>query len=90
MFAAILIGIAIYHRYAFAIAVGGVGAIALYKVLFTGFKTGAGFAGLATHFGHEAVLLANLLFLLTGFAILARHFEESQIPFVMPNLLPDN
>ena len=90
MFAAILIGIAIYHRYAFAISVGGVGAIALYKVLFTGFKTGAGFAGLATHFGHEAVLLANLLLLLTGFAILARHFEESQIPFVMPNLLPDN
>jgi Na+/H+ antiporter NhaD/arsenite permease-like protein len=89
MFATILISVAIFHRHAFAISLVGVATIALYKVAITGFKTGAGFAGLAAHFGHEAVLLTNLLLLLTGFALLARHFEESQIPFVMPNLLPD-
>jgi Na+/H+ antiporter NhaD/arsenite permease-like protein len=36
------------------------------------------------------VLLANLFLLLTGFALLARHFEQSEVPAVMPNLLPDD
>jgi len=90
MFAAILAGVALLHRHTLVVALAGVAAVAAYKVLVTGFKTGDGFAGLATHFAHEWVLLANLLLLLTGFALLARHFEESQVPTVMPNLLPDD
>ncbi|MGE0023906.1 MAG: citrate transporter [Hyphomicrobium sp.] len=90
MFAAILIGVAVFHHHTLAVALAGVATVAAYKVAVTGFKTGDGFAGLAAHFGHEWVLLANLLLLLTGFALLARHFEESHIPAVMPNLLPDD
>ena len=35
------------------------------------------------------MLLANLLGLLLGFALLARHFEDSRIPEVLPRFLPD-
>ncbi|HEX2842584.1 citrate transporter [Hyphomicrobium sp.] len=90
MFGAILAAVAIFHRHTLAVAVTGIAAIAVYKVAITGFKSGPGLEGLATHFTHESVLLANLLLLLTGFAILARHFEDSQIPALMPDLLPDN
>lgn len=90
MFAAILAAVAVFHRHTLAVALTGVAAVALYKVAVTGFKTGDGLPGLAAHFAHEWVLLANLMLLLTGFAILARHFEESQVPAVMPDLLPDN
>jgi hypothetical protein len=33
---------------------------------------------------HEWVLLVNLLCLLVGFALLARHFEDSGVPEVLP------
>lgn len=42
------------------------------------------------HMSHEWVVLANLFGLLTGFAILADHFEKSGIPEVLPNHLPDS
>ncbi|MDP4188672.1 MAG: citrate transporter, partial [Bacteroidota bacterium] len=35
-------------------------------------------------------ILLNLLGLLLGFAILARHFEESKLPDILPNYLPDD
>src|SRR5581483_3078206 len=62
--------------------------ITLYKLAFTGFKTGAGIAGLGAHMEHEAVTLVNLFLLLLGFALLSRHFEESQAPHELPRLLP--
>lgn len=69
----------------------GLVAITAYKISFTGFKSpGDGLAGLAAHVGHEWVLLANLLLLLTGFAVLSRHFEKSRVPDEMPGLLPDD
>jgi Na+/H+ antiporter NhaD/arsenite permease-like protein len=40
--------------------------------------------------GHEWVILANLLCLLMGFALLSRHFEKSHIPVVLPKYLPDD
>ena len=64
--------------------------IALYKMVFTGFKTGAGLAGFVGHLGHEWVMLANLLGLLLGFALLADHFEKSRVPEVLPHFLPDD
>src|SRR4029079_10361029 len=38
----------------------------------------------------EWVLLANLLGLLLGFALLSKHFEASQVPAWLPKLLPDD
>jgi Na+/H+ antiporter NhaD/arsenite permease-like protein len=36
------------------------------------------------------VLIANLLLLLMGFALLSRHFEDSRVPAWLPRLLPDD
>jgi Na+/H+ antiporter NhaD/arsenite permease-like protein len=90
MFAATLAGIALFHRRTLWISLAGLFVIAAYKLAVTGFNAGPGLAGLAAHFGHEWVLLANLLLLLTGFALLARHFEASQLPELIPDLLPDD
>lgn len=88
LFALTLLGVALLHNQTFYVAVSGLVAIALYKIAFTGFKTGAGAAGFAAHLGHEWVTLANLFCLLMGFAILARHFEKSHVPVILPKYLP--
>src|SRR5919109_1803559 len=90
LFGMTLIGIALFHHHTLAIALAGLAAITGYKLIFTGFKFGAGWAGLALHMQHEWVILANLFLLLMGFALLSRHFEESRIPDEMPAFLPDN
>jgi Na+/H+ antiporter NhaD/arsenite permease-like protein len=90
LFAATLIGVAAFNGRALRVALLGLAAITLYKLAFTGFKYGAGLTGLATHMAHEWVLLANLLLLLVGFALLTRHFENSNVPDVMPAILPDD
>jgi Na+/H+ antiporter NhaD/arsenite permease-like protein len=89
LFGLTLLGIALFHRHTLPIAIAGLAVITVYKLIFTGFKDGAGFTGLGLHFTHEFSLLANLFLLLTGFALLSRHFEESAIPDAMPALLPD-
>jgi hypothetical protein len=71
------------------VALTGLAAIVIYKLIFTGFKFGTGLTGLGLHMWHEWVILANLFLLLMGFAILSRHFENSRIPDEMPAFLPD-
>jgi Na+/H+ antiporter NhaD/arsenite permease-like protein len=90
LFAFTLLGVAIFHNYTFAVAVCGLALISIYKLVFTGFKAGLGLSGLAMHFSHEWVILANLFALLMGFSILARHFEKSRIPVILPKYLPDD
>ena len=90
LFALTLLGIALFHRHTLPVAIAGLAVITFYKLIFTGFKDGAGFTGLGLHFTHEFSLLANLFLLLTGFALLSRHFEESAIPDAMPALLPND
>jgi len=90
LFALTLLGVALFHNQTFYVAITGLATIALYKILFTGFKTGAGIAGFAGHLGHEWVTLANLFCLLMGFALLARHFEKSHVPVILPKFLPDD
>ena len=90
LFAATLISVALFHHYVLQVALIGVTTIATYKILFTGFKAGAGIAGFGLHMAHEWVLLVNLLCLLVGFALLARHFEDSDVPEVLPKLLPES
>lgn len=90
LFALTLLGVALFHNATLYVALTGVVTIAVYKVLFTGFKTGAGLAGLIGHFGHEWVTLSNLFCLLMGFALLSRHFEKSHIPVILPKYLPSD
>ena len=90
LFALTLLGIALFHRHTLSIALAGLSVIAAYKLAFTGFRDGPGFAGLGLHLGHEFSLLSNLFLLLMGFALLSRHFEESAIPDQMPAFLPDD
>jgi Na+/H+ antiporter NhaD/arsenite permease-like protein len=90
LFAITLVGVALLHHYTLYVALAGLAVITGYKLAFTGFKFGAGFAGLALHLQHEWVILANLFLLLTGFALLSRHFEASRVPDEMPAFLPDD
>ncbi|MBA3543925.1 MAG: citrate transporter [Chthoniobacterales bacterium] len=88
LFALTLLGVALFHHHTLRVALSGLATIAIYKILFTGFKTGPGATGFFFHLGHEWVILANLFCLLTGFALLSRHFEKSHLPVVLPKFLP--
>jgi Na+/H+ antiporter NhaD/arsenite permease-like protein len=90
LFGLTLLGVAVLHHRTLEVAVTGLTVIVLYKLAFTGFHEGAGFAGLLGHFGAEWVVLANLFGLLMGFALLSRHFEESHVPAKLPDYLPDD
>ncbi len=88
LFGITLLGVALFHHHTLRVALTGLAVISLYKLGFTGFKTGAGIPGLLGHLGHEWVILANLLCLLLGFALLSRHFEKTRVPAVLPRFLP--
>lgn len=87
-FALTLLGVALFHNHTFYVALTGALVVALFKMGFTGFKTGEGITGFVGHLGHEWVTLANLFCLLMGFSILARHFEKSHVPVILPKFLP--
>ncbi len=90
LFALTLLGVALFHHHTLAVALTGLTVITLHKLLFTGFAHGVGMAGLGLHLAHEWVILANLLGLLLGFALLSKHFEASRIPAILPKYLPDD
>lgn len=90
LFALTLAGVALFHHHTLQVALIGLAVIALYKLGFTGFKTGPGLGGLALHMAHEWIILTNLLGLLLGFALLSNHFEKSRIPDVLPHFLPND
>ena len=90
LFGLTLAGVALFHHHTLQVALTGLAAIALYKLAFTGFKAGPGLGGLALHMAHEWVILTNLLGLLLGFALLSKHFEDSNIPAELPKFLPDD
>ncbi len=83
LFAATLLGVALFHHYTLYVAVTGMLVIAAYKLGFTDFS-------LLRHIAHEWVTLANLLGLLLGFALLSDHFERSELPALLPKYLPDD
>jgi Na+/H+ antiporter NhaD/arsenite permease-like protein len=83
LFALTLLGVALLHGQTLVVALTGLVLIAAYKLGFTDFS-------LAKHLAHEWVTLANLLGLLLGFALLADHFEKSEVPAILPNYLPDD
>jgi Na+/H+ antiporter NhaD/arsenite permease-like protein len=90
LFGLTLAGVALFHHHTLQVALTGLAAITLYKLVFTGFKAGPGLGGLAMHMAHEWVILTNLLGLLLGFALLSKHFEESNIPAELPRFLPND
>ncbi len=83
LFGATLLGVALFHRRSFEVAVTGLGVIVAHGLLTTDLD-------LAAHMAHEARLLANLIGLLLGFAILAKQFEDSRMPDWLPRWLPDD
>jgi Na+/H+ antiporter NhaD/arsenite permease-like protein len=90
LFAILLACVAIFHHHTLRVAVWGLAIVSAYKIAFSPFPTGPGLTGFGTHLAHEAVLIANLLLLLVGFALLSRHFEDSRVPSWLPRLLPDD
>jgi Na+/H+ antiporter NhaD/arsenite permease-like protein len=90
IFGLTLAGVAVLHRRALTVASIGLVAATLFGLFFTGFPAGPGLPGLASHFAHEWVTLANLMLLLVGFAVVAHHFEGSNLPHALPRLLPDS
>jgi Na+/H+ antiporter NhaD/arsenite permease-like protein len=100
LFGFTLLGVALFHRHVFFVAVSGLAGILLFK-----FTHVAGFDLLEHLLGHVPLLtqivekeqrvgewgiLLNLLGLLLGFAILAKIFEASSVPEVLPKYLPDD
>ena len=83
IFGATLLGVALFHHHTLAVAVCGLVAVLLFQ-----YAQSQSLTGIATHFGHEWVVLANLLLLLLGFAILSNQFERSNLPVAIPSKLP--
>ncbi len=90
LFALTLLGVALFHHRTLQVAVTGLVVIAAFKLLFGDFSGVTGIGGLVQLLAHEWVTLANLLGLLLGFALLADHFERSEIPALLPKYLPDD
>ena len=100
LFAFTLIGVAVFHHKTFQVALTGLTVILIFKFIFDShFNVSEHFLGstdLLTQIIHkdmrqgEWAILLNLLGLLLGFAILAKHFEESGVPGYLPKWLPDS
>ncbi len=90
LFAATLLGVALFHHYTMWVALTGLASILASKYLFlSDFSFVHHIVGGNGHEGEWRILL-NLLGLLFGFAVLAKHFEESELPKILPKYLPDD
>lgn len=89
LFALMLLGVALFHKRALAISIGGFLAILAFEAFVTAFPTGRGAAALLAHAEHEWVIVANLFLLLIGFEVLSNQFERSNVSDHLPNVLPD-
>ncbi|MBA4368192.1 MAG: hypothetical protein C0403_11220, partial [Desulfobacterium sp.] len=84
-----LLGVAIFHRHTMYVALAGLAAVLLFKLFYVdSFSLMHHILGHGHEEGEWRTLL-NLLGLLFGFAILAKHFEESNVPEILPNFLPE-
>ena len=91
LFALTLIGVALFHHHTLQIAVDRPGRDhRCSRSRSRRSPKGQASPAWLDHLGHEWVLLANLLGLLLGFALLSKHFEASRVPPWLPKLLPDD
>ena len=81
VFALTLIGIAFFHSRTLTVALIGLVTLLLIRFLSSDFN-------IVNHIAEEWEILVNLLGLLLGFSILAKHFEESGLPDRIPGILP--
>lgn len=89
LFAITLLCVALFHHKTMQVALIGLAVVLAFKFIFDpSFNLAGHIIGDEQHEGEWRVLL-NLLGLLFGFAILAKHFEESRVPDVLPNYLPN-
>lgn len=99
-FGLILLGVALFHKHTFRVAVSGLAVLMTFKLVFDpGFHFTEHFFGttpMAEQFidkelrqGEWGIIL-NLLGLLLGFAMLSKIFEESGVPELLPRYLPDD
>jgi Na+/H+ antiporter NhaD/arsenite permease-like protein len=100
IFGLVLLGVAVFHRQTFRVAVIGLAVLLTFKLVFD-----PGFHLMEHLFGTTPIceqvmdrglrqgewgIILNLLGLLLGFAILSKIFEESGVPDVIPKYLPDD
>jgi Na+/H+ antiporter NhaD/arsenite permease-like protein len=100
IFGLILVGVALLHKQTFWVAVTGLTVLLIFKFVFD-----PGFHFIDHVFGQNTMydqlmhknlrqgewgIILNLMGLLLGFAILAKIFEESGIPEILPRFLPDD
>jgi hypothetical protein len=57
LFGLTLLGVALFHHHTLPVALTGLAAIIIYKLIFTGFKYGTGIGGFGHHMAHEWVTL---------------------------------
>jgi Na+/H+ antiporter NhaD/arsenite permease-like protein len=101
LFALTLLGVALFHRQTLWVSLTGLTLILMFKIIAIPdfnlfehlFGNHVGFADQILNkemrAGEWSTLL-NLLGLLIGFSILSRHFEESEVPASLPDLLPND
>jgi Na+/H+ antiporter NhaD/arsenite permease-like protein len=100
IFGLILLGVALFHKQTFWVAVIGLTVLLTFKLVFDpGFHLFEHIFG-TTPMGEQLMdkglrqgewgIILNLLGLLLGFAILSKIFEESGVPDVLPRFLPDD
>lgn len=89
IFALTLVGVALFHNHTMWVALIGLSTVLAIKFIFDDqFDLGAHIVGNEHHEG-EWKTLVNLIGLLFGFGILAKHFEESKVPEILPKFLPN-
>jgi Na+/H+ antiporter NhaD/arsenite permease-like protein len=100
IFGLILLGVALFHKQTFWVAVTGLTVLLIFKLVFDpGFHLFEHFFG-TTPFGEQLMdkelrqgewgIILNLLGLLLGFAVLSKIFEESNVPEILPRFLPND
>lgn len=98
IFGLILLGVALFHKQTFWVAVTGLTVLLTFKLLLDpGFSLAEHLFG-TTSFSDQLMdkelrqgewgIILNLLGLLLGFALLSKIFEESGVPDILPKYLP--
>lgn len=100
IFGLVLLGVALFHKHTFWVAVTGLTVLVIFKMLFVpDFSLAEHMFGKTPFLDQlanknlregEWGIILNLLGLLLGFALLSKIFEESGVPDVLPKYLPND